>query len=492
MTVRVPRLDLRVQEHSLLAMAWPWLAAGAFTFAVYVCTLAPTVFSLDSPELTAAAYTLGIPHAPGYPVYLLLAHLFTRLPLGDVGYRVNLFSALAGAGMVTLVTALVERLTRRPFPSLAAGLSLGLSYYAWSVAVVAEVYALQGMLLAGLLLALWGWRQNGRRRDLFLAAGLGGLALANNPASALWWPGLLVLAWATPHRRRLTRGEKLALAGTFLLALAPVLYLPLRSAARPPFVYVGQYDADGTFHPLDLTRPTALVWYLAGGQFENLVMAYSARGFLVEGAWFLYRLWAAFLGVGLPLGLWGGWVLWRRDRRLAAGLVVTALPHALFFIGYRAVDKEMMFLPVYLTWAILLGVGLGQMEGMLRPRVAVGLLPLALLLVNLPYADVSDFWLPAERARARLTGAALNALYVASWGDAAAMHYLQVVEGLRPDVTVVNRFFAPPDVLMSLVQRAALSGRDVYLLHPEPALRARYRLIFTPRGYRLVHKWRLQ
>ena len=81
---------------------------------LYLRTMAPTVYGLDSAELTAGAYLLGIVHAPGSPTYLLLGHLFTWLPFGDVGYRVNLLSACAGALAVGFVYAILWRLTRAP------------------------------------------------------------------------------------------------------------------------------------------------------------------------------------------------------------------------------------------------------------------------------------------------------------------------------------------------------------------------------------------
>ena len=55
--------------------------AGALPFAVYLRTMAPTVFGLDSAELTTGSYVLGIVHAPGSPTFLLLGHLFTWLPV---------------------------------------------------------------------------------------------------------------------------------------------------------------------------------------------------------------------------------------------------------------------------------------------------------------------------------------------------------------------------------------------------------------------------
>src|SRR5438105_2056790 len=67
------------------AVLTPCLAAAAGTaaFLVYVRTLAPSIVWGDSPELTAAAYTAGVAHPTGYPLYTLLAHIFLHAwPLG--------------------------------------------------------------------------------------------------------------------------------------------------------------------------------------------------------------------------------------------------------------------------------------------------------------------------------------------------------------------------------------------------------------------------
>ena len=73
------------------------------TLGVYLRTMAPTVYNLDSAELATGAYTLAIVHPPGYPTYLLVGKLFTWLPVGDVGYRLNLMSGTFGALTVTCV-----------------------------------------------------------------------------------------------------------------------------------------------------------------------------------------------------------------------------------------------------------------------------------------------------------------------------------------------------------------------------------------------------
>src|SRR6266850_3114011 len=77
-----------------------WMAGGmaAAVLALYVATLAPTTAMWDTSEYIAAAYTLGFPHPPGNPFFVLLGRVFTILPLApSVAQRVNLLAAVTSA-----------------------------------------------------------------------------------------------------------------------------------------------------------------------------------------------------------------------------------------------------------------------------------------------------------------------------------------------------------------------------------------------------------
>ena len=104
------------------ALISPAFLAACVACVVYLFTLAPTVFTLDSAELTLAAYTLGLAHSPGYPTYLLSLHMFQHVPIGDVGYRSNLFSALANSFSVGALTLICEQLCGRWEPAVVAAL----------------------------------------------------------------------------------------------------------------------------------------------------------------------------------------------------------------------------------------------------------------------------------------------------------------------------------------------------------------------------------
>ena len=87
------------------------LCAGAVflvALVVYSWTLAPTVTLTDGGELIVAAYGLGVAHPPGTPLWVMLAHLASLVPVGSVAVRINFSSAVFAAlacAMLTLVVA---------------------------------------------------------------------------------------------------------------------------------------------------------------------------------------------------------------------------------------------------------------------------------------------------------------------------------------------------------------------------------------------------
>src|SRR5215210_8117244 len=87
---------------------------AAVVLAVFVLTLAPTVTFWDAGEFIAAAKTLGIPHPPGTPLFVMIAHVWAMLlPIGEYAFRTNLLSAVlsaAGAGLFFLIAHQMVRL----------------------------------------------------------------------------------------------------------------------------------------------------------------------------------------------------------------------------------------------------------------------------------------------------------------------------------------------------------------------------------------------
>src|SRR5437588_12667687 len=77
-----------------------WIIGAILTalwLVIYLITVSPTVNFIDSGELITALHEPGIAHPPGYPLYTLLGYAASHLPIGEVAWRVNLFSAAWGA-----------------------------------------------------------------------------------------------------------------------------------------------------------------------------------------------------------------------------------------------------------------------------------------------------------------------------------------------------------------------------------------------------------
>src|SRR4051794_15460315 len=140
---------------------------------LYVRTLAPDLLYGDGAEFQTLASTLGMTHPTGYPVYLVIGHIFTWLPFGDVAYRVNLFSAVAGTMALALLYLVGRTLGGWRSAALVGAIGLGVCGLFWWQAIMAELYAAAAALAAGVLLLVLQWRGSGNWRPLFAAGLLG-------------------------------------------------------------------------------------------------------------------------------------------------------------------------------------------------------------------------------------------------------------------------------------------------------------------------------
>jgi hypothetical protein len=187
----------------------------------------------DSGELITAAYTLGIAHPPGYPLWCLLGKLFTLIPLGSVAWRVNLLSAVLGAMAVGLLALVAGRFTKSFWVSLVAAFLYAGSRDFWGQCVISEVYSLNILLFLLILYLVLRFEDTLRTRWLYLTAFFLGLGLTNHSTLGPLAPVFLGWVFLRHWELFLKPLLLLNLVAAFLLGFSIILYLPMRSAVEP-------------------------------------------------------------------------------------------------------------------------------------------------------------------------------------------------------------------------------------------------------------------
>jgi hypothetical protein len=450
-----------------------WSLVGLAPFLVYLITMAPTVYGLDSAELTTGAWCLGIVHSPGSPLYLLLGHVFTWLPFGDIGFRMNLMSVVAGALGSLFVGLIVYRLIHDFWASVAAAWLLAFSYYYWVWALVAELYAPHACWVAGLLLLMLHSEDIGRRHGFYLTAFLFGLGLGVHMALIVLLPAFAayILTHASRYYKKV--GWLVGMVVSGILGFSIYLYLPLRHLALPALDYVRDYCPG-----IDLASWKGFCWMVTGKMFSSMYFQFHLRDMPFEILKFLQQFIANFHILGIAIGLIGLWFDFRIRMRLHLTLGCMFFCHVLFFASYGAVDKVWMFSVTYVVWSIWFGLGIHHLANHLSihfrtfPKTIVPvvgiILSIILVISNFNKVDLSGDATARVRGERVMASVAPDALIVGGWEDVPVLEYLNIVEGKRRDVRVANWLLLGEERGRKLIFAALAKKQPVYTTKTSP------------------------
>jgi hypothetical protein len=214
------------------------MAAAVFLGAllVYVMTLAPTTQFWDTSEYMTAAYTLGIPHPPGNPFFVLVAHVWGLIPWA-AGYaqRINLLAAVTSAVSAACWFLIGERWLRNVVPAvwprrmaaLAGAVVAATSFTVWNQSVVNEkVYTLSLLSIALILWLIVRWDDQpageGHDHYLLLIVYLLALTATNHMMGVLVGPVVLVLLFPPLKKQRARTEEERRIEWSQFLLFAAV------------------------------------------------------------------------------------------------------------------------------------------------------------------------------------------------------------------------------------------------------------------------------
>ncbi len=462
---RFARLD-KVHSH-------PDLVIGAAIFvgalALYIRTAAPTLGgAFDSEEFQQVAYTLGIAHATGYPLYVLIGKFFTTLvPIGNVAYRMNLLSALLSAGAAALVYLNALALTRRHIASLAAAVLFATNPAVWRQAGVASVGPLHLLLVAAIVYALLLWRD--LRAPLTLAAFLFGLGLAHHRTVLLLAPAIAIFVLLV-DANILRRPREIA-KNLFWFALPLLLYL--------------YFPIFGGNSPWYSNTPSGFLAEISGGDAGDFIRTTPLQ--ILEGivvvAQYLFDSFGYLGAVLIVIGAvsvvprWNRWASALGDSCVLLFLGLATLPFAIWGTLYGGEPDRYLVMPfIFLIYWFAIGTGALELfiERMFRLPIAnraaqIAFAALLAFLVFLPFPDrfrVADwssfdrvykqwdeiFTLPIPR----------GAVLVGNWPQLNAMRYMQRVENRRPDLQLVGTLYDPAPQT-DAARAAFVDGRAIFL-----------------------------
>jgi len=467
------------------------LLATVVAFVLYLRTLAPTVLYYDYPAMRDAsafqvkAYIMGIPDVTGYPTYTMLTHLFTYLPFGDPAYRVNLASAVYAAGTIFLVYLVCLHLTRRIAPSVAGALLFGTSETFWSQAVIAEVYTLNTVFIAAIVLALLVWRDRRMDRYLLLAAFLTGLSLTHHLTCGLLLPASLLFVLMVDRSKLYDKG--LVLKGTvlFSLGLLPYLYLPVRASMDFTRWTI---SVDPTLVRYDTSTLSGLFDLVTGGDFKGAMLAFGPAELPARAVYYLgcllEQFYPAFISVALlGVALVGVVHLLIEDRAVIVLLGFLYLGWLFYALEYDISDIYYYFIPTYLILAVFAAVGLAAflriaeklMAGQ-SARVRTVVAALAVVSLTLaPFAGVAATYAEVDRSEDYEGRKAIETVATKTEPDATVIHhrsplwYMNLVEGRRRDIRLVASFHLTLEDREIEATKAALTTGSVYMLYPSMA-----------------------
>jgi tetratricopeptide (TPR) repeat protein len=340
------------QKHGM-----PWILI--LPMAVYLSTICPTVFFGDNGQLTAAAFCLGNPHNSGYPVYCLIGKLFCLIPIGNIGFRMNLMSAAIGVATIWLAYSIILKMVFSEVAGFVGAMALAFCPGFWSQAVSADVYMLHAFFVALLIRLLLWWDETREHYRLVVFVFVTGLSFGNHMQTVVLAPAVLWMVFSRDRRALLEVKRFVILTVFFLAALSAYVYLPIRTGAGAAFHW-GDPDTLDRFIAHVTGRAHRDAYFFNLSAWDCVLRAKDALGLL----------WSQFWGA-LIISVYG-WLRCTWRWRLFWVLIFLGDLFFTLFLNTISLEVRVFMLPTTLVLAILMGIGIGHVLARARSALVIG------------------------------------------------------------------------------------------------------------------------
>jgi hypothetical protein len=313
---------------------------------LYFLTVCPTIGSADAAILTDRMAQLWFnSKVNAHNLANLFGYLFSKIPFGDLAYRVNLMSAFFGSLSAVLFYFLTWRITKHYWVTVLAFAFITVSHSHWWHSTIVECYAINSVLLLLVAHCYLSFMKERKLRFIYLAFFLSGLAIFNHVQN-----GVLLLssaAFTIFYYKEITREQGQSfIKVTLISALFYIIGLV-------PYIIV--FVRDLIHYNWEFWK---VLLRAVADDFGGMMFNYSALSIGYQGWQYLNQ----FPSVFLPISAFGmGYAISVKHphRRFFVALLAFAfLPMIVFFSGYPVWDLYAFMLPAYVITALCGAVGL--------------------------------------------------------------------------------------------------------------------------------------
>jgi hypothetical protein len=412
-------------------------------------------------------HSLGIPHPPGTPLYILIGNVWGNAlaPLTTFAIAINALSSVTTATGCALFANLFHRWTRDPLAAWAAAVCAGATSTLWLNATETEVYSSAFCLAALVLWTANRAAETHNPRWTVLTAYLIGLGWALHLTALLTVPAALILIATTKFRKLKFAQSAVSIA----IGASAVLFLIVRAQHDPainqgnPTTWPALWDVlqrhQYTVAPMWPRR--APLWLQLGNIIEYADWQFALGLASNPGP----ALWRTPITIAFAVfGVLGSLTHRRIDKRSWRAMLVLFLTATLgvaiylnlltgpsFGIGvlpptalHEARERDYFFTLGFVCWALWAGYGLiavSRRYGKPWPTLAVVMscIPIATNWNAIHHERSTEQQRADQESRAMLHSVPPNGIFLAIGdNDTYPLWYLQQAEGYRPDVTVVT------------------------------------------------------
>lgn len=431
-------------------------------FAVYLKTLAPGLYFIDTGELATVCIKLGTAHPTGYPLFTVLGSIFSRIPVGEYIYRLNLMCAFLSSVTVmvffNLIYFILNNLNLNPTGenkskfysakdnglismviAFSSSMVLAFSNTFWNTSNSLEVYSLHVLFIVSVIyIFLKAGNEfikhsgNDDVRYWLLFAFILGLSFTNHLTSIFLSVGFIYLYFAVNGFSKVSFQKILLMGIPFITALTLYVYFFVRGD-NTVIAWGNPVNFDNFYR--HVSGKQFSVWMFtstesASKQFSHFIDIYPKEFFYIP------------LLIAL-IGLFNSFV---KQKKFFWFTLLLFVFNILYAINYDIHDIDTYFLLSFVVTAIWFALGLNFIIEKLKLNITIAaliavLIPITSIYGNFNENNLSKSNFVKEYTENVFNSARPNSIIMSTQWDfwVSASFYMQYVYNYRPDVIVLDK-----------------------------------------------------